>query len=138
MPATYQVYVHRCGRTARGDASGRAVSLVGEQDRAILKMAVKNTRDAVKHRVVPSLVIDKFETDIAGLAETIKEIYQEEKEDKEMNSAEMEIRKAQNQMDHEEEIMSRPARTWFQSEKEKKKSKGILIIIYTTNYCTRN
>ena len=60
MPNTYQIYVHRCGRTARGDASGRAVSLVGEQDRPILKMALKNSQDAVKHRVIPSGVLEDF------------------------------------------------------------------------------
>jgi ATP-dependent RNA helicase DDX27 len=127
MPATYQVYVHRCGRTARGDASGRAVSLVGEQDRAILKLALKNSKDSVKHRVVPAPVITKFEETIKGLQDTIKEIYGEEKEDKALTMAEMEMRKAQNRLDHEDEILARPARTWFQSEKEKKKEKGTFI-----------
>ncbi len=130
MPSTYQVYVHRCGRTARGEAAGKAVSLVGEQDRVILKLALKNSRDAVKHRIVPPLVISKFEEKIASLKETIKEIYEEEKTDKELSKAEMEVRKAQNKLEHEDEIKSKPARVWFQSEKEKqlekKKEKGNL------------
>lgn len=124
MPATYQVYVHRCGRTARGDASGRAVSLVGEQDRSILKLALKNSKDAVKHRIVPAPVIVKFEKSIESLQTTIQEIYQEEKEDKIMSHAEMEMRKAQNRLDFQDEINSRPAKVWFQTELEKKKEKG--------------
>lgn len=41
-----------------------------------------------------------------------------------MRQADMEIRKGQNMVEHESEIFSRPARTWFQSEKEKAASKG--------------
>lgn len=36
----------------------------------------------------------------------------------------MELKKGQNMVEHEAEIFSRPARTWFQSEKEKAASKG--------------
>ena len=36
----------------------------------------------------------------------------------------MELKKGQNMIEHEEEIYSRPARTWFQSEKEKAKAQG--------------
>ena len=48
----------------------------------------------------------------------------EEKEEKAIRVAEMELKKSQNLIEHEDEIKSRPARTWFQSEKEKEKSKG--------------
>ena len=36
----------------------------------------------------------------------------------------MELRKGQNLIEHEEEIHSRPARTWFQTGKEKQQAKG--------------
>jgi ATP-dependent RNA helicase DDX27 len=42
-----------------------------------------------------------------------------------MNQAEMELLKGQNLLKYEKEIFSRPARTWFQSEKEKKLSKNL-------------
>jgi hypothetical protein len=45
-----------------------------------------------------------------------------------MRSADMELRKGQNMIEHEAEIFSRPARTWFQSEKEKKSAKGTSVI----------
>lgn len=35
----------------------------------------------------------------------------------------MELKKGQNMVEHEEEIYGRPARTWFQSEKEKQAAK---------------
>lgn len=40
----------------------------------------------------------------------------------------MEIKKGQNMVEHEAEIFSRPARTWFQSGKEKQASKSTYIV----------
>ena len=36
----------------------------------------------------------------------------------------MELKKGQNMIEHEAEIYSRPARTWFQTNKEKEKAEG--------------
>ena len=36
----------------------------------------------------------------------------------------MELTKGQNLLEHADEISSRPARTWFQTESDKKKAKG--------------
>jgi ATP-dependent RNA helicase DDX27 len=41
-----------------------------------------------------------------------------------MRKAEMELKKGQNMIEHEAEIFSRPARTWFQTDKEKQKAEG--------------
>ncbi|KAI9012908.1 P-loop containing nucleoside triphosphate hydrolase protein [Gaertneriomyces semiglobifer] len=134
MPRNYAQYVHRIGRTARGGAGGRAVSLIGEADRTVLKLAVKNSRDEVKHRVVPATVVAKFEAKIAALADTIKELYAEEKEEKEMRKAEMEVTKATNMIEHEDEIKSRPARTWFLNEKEKQDQKELGRVKHNTDF----
>lgn len=37
----------------------------------------------------------------------------------------MELKKGQNMIEHEQEIYSRPARTWFQSGQEKLKAEGL-------------
>ncbi|KAH6586294.1 hypothetical protein BASA50_000758 [Batrachochytrium salamandrivorans] len=124
MPKNYSIYIHRVGRTARGERSGRAVSLIGEADRALLKLAIKNTRDAVKNRVVPSNVVEKYEDIIAQLKDAIRDIYLQEKEEKEFSVAEREINRTQNIIDHHDEILSRPARTWFQTEKERNNAKA--------------
>lgn len=39
-----------------------------------------------------------------------------------MRTAEMELKKGQNMLEHEDEIFGRPKRTWFQTEKEKEKA----------------
>lgn len=44
-----------------------------------------------------------------------------------MRQAEMELKKGQNMIEHESEIYSRPARTWFQSSKEKQKAEGLPV-----------
>ena len=41
-----------------------------------------------------------------------------------MRQAEMELRKGQNMIEHQAEIYSRPARTWFQTGKEKAQAEG--------------
>jgi ATP-dependent RNA helicase DDX27 len=43
----------------------------------------------------------------------------------------MELKKGQNMMEHEAEIYARPARTWFQTEKEKQNAKGKLITYFS-------
>lgn len=43
--------------------------------------------------------------------------------------AEMELRKGENMIKHQAEIYSRPARTWFQTGKEKQKSEGLMTYI---------
>ena len=47
---------------------------------------------------------------------------QEEREEMELRKAEMEAAKAENMVEHEAEINARPARTWFQTRKEKQAS----------------
>ena len=44
---------------------------------------------------------------------------QEEIEERKFRKAEMELAKAENMIEHEAEIYAKPARTWFQTEKEK-------------------
>ncbi|KAL1455845.1 hypothetical protein MTO96_027734, partial [Rhipicephalus appendiculatus] len=54
LPHTVQHYVHRVGRTARAGKSGRSVSMVGEQERKLLKEIVKQARTPVKQRILPT------------------------------------------------------------------------------------
>jgi len=46
-------------------------------------------------------------------------LLQEEREERQLRKAEMEVTKADNMMQHGAEIFSKPARTWFQSERQK-------------------
>lgn len=47
----------------------------------------------------------------------IKAILKQEEEEKQLRLSEMEINKARNLVEHEAEILSRPARTWIQGGK---------------------
>ena len=47
-------YIHRVGRTARAGRRGRAISLVGEKERKLLKDIVKKATNPVKSRTIPS------------------------------------------------------------------------------------
>lgn len=53
----------------------------------------------------------------------IEAIMVEEKEEKQMANAEMQIKKGENMVAHEDEIKSRPRRTWFESQDDKKKAR---------------
>ncbi|KAG1769255.1 DEAD-domain-containing protein [Suillus occidentalis] len=124
MPNTLSQYLHRVGRTARAGKSGRSVTLVGEGDRKMLKAAIKHSagEDNVRHRLVPVDVLPKWVKRVEALRDEVATILQEEKEEKQIRQAEMELKKGQNMIEHQDEIFSRPARTWFQSEKEKAKA----------------
>ena len=88
MPAQYDRYVHRVGRTARHLASGKAVSLVGEKERKMVKMVIKNLKSGqvVKQRVIPAKIIQKFKTTVQEQEESVKQILKDEQEEKAVNN----------------------------------------------------
>ncbi|KAJ7092749.1 DEAD-domain-containing protein [Mycena epipterygia] len=127
MPGQLAQYLHRVGRTARAGKKGRSVTLVGEADRKMLKAAIKHGADAdqVRHRIVPAEAVAKWVDKLEDLKDEISEILKEEKEEKQFRQAEMELKKGENMIEHEAEIYSRPARTWFQTGKEKLSAEAV-------------
>lgn len=123
MPQNFAQYLHRVGRTARAGTNGRSVTLVGEADRKLLKMALKHSpAEQVKHRVISAEQATAWRTKIDSLRDDIREVMNEEKEEKALAQAERELSKSSNMIEHADEIYSRPARTWFQNESERKAS----------------
>ncbi|KAL8858192.1 MAG: hypothetical protein Q9198_010691, partial [Flavoplaca austrocitrina] len=121
------IYLHRVGRTARAGAPGRSCTLAAEPDRKVVKAAVKAARAQgakVVSRSVDSDVVDGWQKKIDDLADEIDTILHEEKELKQMGEADRDMRKAENVMEYEDEIKTRPKRTWFESEKEKKEARA--------------
>ncbi|KAH9982400.1 DEAD-domain-containing protein [Lactifluus volemus] len=136
MPAQLAQYLHRVGRTARAGRKGRSVTLVGEADRKVLKAAIKRatSEDQVRHRTLSPEIVAKWAKRLESLKDEIADVLREEKEEKELRQAEMEVKKGQNMLDHEAEIYSRPARTWFQSGRDKKQSEVLSKRQYETNF----
>ncbi|KAI8582403.1 hypothetical protein K450DRAFT_227013 [Umbelopsis ramanniana AG] len=135
MPQQFAQYLHRVGRTARAGRNGRSVTLIGEADRKLLKMAVKSSnKQQVKHRVVPAELISKYKAKLEAITEEVKDVMKQEKEDKVIRQTEMELKKSENLLQHANEIYSRPARTWFQSDKDKKKSKDVGMQAYKSMF----
>lgn len=129
MPRTASTYVHRVGRTARAGCGGRSVTLVGDARRKVMKEVLKgegsvmsNDGGQVLSRTVPQAVVNHFTGLIASLESQgkVDEFYREEKLKRNMELAEREAEKAENLLLYENEINARPARTWYQTETQKK------------------
>jgi ATP-dependent RNA helicase DDX27 len=118
-PRTLASYLHRVGRTARAGKKGTAVTFMEESDRKLVKAVAKRGSKLVA-RALPQKAVDEFQAKIEGMADQIKEVEYEEKAEKHLRRAEMEATKAENLVEHSKEIHARPAKTWFQSEREKK------------------
>jgi len=127
-PQSHEIYLHRVGRTARAGRQGRACTLAAEPDRKVVKVAVKSGRTQgakIVSRVVEASEADKWAAKVENMQDEIEEILVEEKEDKQLAQAEMEVRRGENIIVHEDEIKGRPRRTWFESEQEKRAAKEV-------------
>ncbi|KAH7041436.1 P-loop containing nucleoside triphosphate hydrolase protein [Microdochium trichocladiopsis] len=125
-PQSVEIYIHRIGRTARAGRSGVAVTLAAEPDRKVVKAAVKAAK--AQNAKISSVVIDptdadKWQDKVDEMEEEIESIMVEEKEEKQLANVEMQIKKGENLMAHEEEIKGRPKRTWFETQHDKQKAK---------------
>ncbi|CAK0782969.1 hypothetical protein CVIRNUC_006164 [Coccomyxa viridis] len=121
-PGSLSGYLHRIGRTARAGSSGRAVTFADDSTRPLLKEVVKKAGAKLQIRVVQPALVEHWSQRIRSLARDVSRINEEEREEMELRKAEMEAAKAENMVEHEAEINARPARTWFQTRKEKEAS----------------
>ncbi|KAI5465436.1 P-loop containing nucleoside triphosphate hydrolase protein [Mariannaea sp. PMI_226] len=125
-PQSLEIYLHRVGRTARAGRKGVAITLAAEADRKVVKSAVKAGK-AQGAKIISRLIevadADKLQSQIDEMDEEIDEILKEEKEEKQLAQVEMQVKKGENMIEHETEIKSRPKRTWFETEQDKKKAK---------------
>ena len=125
-PQSVEIYVHRVGRTARAGRKGTALTLAAEPDRKVVKSAVNAAKAQgakIISRKVEKADADKWQTQIDDMEDEIDEIIQEEKEERQLAQAEMQVKRGENLIEHEAEIKGRPKRTWFETEHDKKKAK---------------
>ncbi|KAI2509966.1 DEAD box helicase-like protein [Fragilaria crotonensis] len=140
MPSQVETYVHRIGRTARRGRAGKSCTLIGEGRRHLMKDVIKDAEEKVKRssgdaskgigqsgiirsRTIPQGVVAHFVAKIKSLESHVEEVYQAEAIAKMDRLAEMEVMKAQNLIEHAEEIKSRPQREWFASNQQKSLTK---------------
>ncbi|NXT31011.1 DDX27 helicase, partial [Pelecanoides urinatrix] len=125
MPNTTKHYVHRVGRTARAGRAGRSVSLVGEEERKMLKDIVKTAKTPVKARILPQDVILKFREKIENLEKDVYAVLCLEREEREMQQSEAQINRAKKQLEtgKQETVGEGLERSWFQTREERKKEK---------------
>jgi ATP-dependent RNA helicase DDX27 len=140
MPNQVETYIHRIGRTARAGRGGRSCTLIGEGRRHLMKEIMKDASErkqitpnesstnrsqsaTIRSRSIPAAVIAHFVKKIRSLEEHIEEVLQAEAVARMDRMAEMEVMRAQNIIEHSDEIKGRPQRHWFASEKEKKTTK---------------
>jgi ATP-dependent RNA helicase DDX27 len=89
----------------------------------VVKLAVRAGKAQgakIASRVIEQAVADSWAQKADDLADEVQEVLQEEKTEKQFAQVEMQVNKGENLMKHGHEIMSRPKRTWFETEKEKK------------------
>ena len=144
MPRSASTYVHRVGRTARAGCGGRAVTLVSDARRKVMKEVLKsyvgagnggttgsdnasstgsNNSGQVLSRTVPPLIVAQYVHKIAAMEEDIANVIVEEKLQARLRNAEAEVERAENMLVYEDEIAARPARTWYQTETQKQSVK---------------
>lgn len=123
LPRTQVQYVHRVGRSARAGQSGRACSLVGDGDRALLKEIVKKAKEQVKQRKLEREGLLKWKSRIEEVEAQIGNILVEEREERELRLAERDVNKGINMIQHRDEILAKPKKTWFQSNDAKAAAK---------------
>jgi ATP-dependent RNA helicase DDX27 len=125
-PKDISVYLHRVGRTARAGRRGTAITLAADPDRKVVKAAVKAGKvEGTKTRsvTIDAALVKEWQAKVDELEGEVDEILAEEKELKQMQQADMEIQKGENLIKHADEIKSRPKRTWFETEHDKKMAK---------------
>jgi len=65
-------------------------------------------------KVIESVEADIWADKVTAMEDEIEEILKDEKEEKLLSQSEMQIRRGENIMVHEDEIKGRPKRTWFE------------------------
>jgi ATP-dependent RNA helicase DDX27 len=144
MPKTYEIYLHRVGRTARAGRDGLSISFVGEakKDRGIVREVIKNVEESNQGKAIGRNAdwdeVDRVNKILDSKSDLIQEIIDEEKQEKAVLAAEMELKKGENMLKYKEEIESRPKRTWFMSEKEKKEDKNKMAETFNKTKKTLN
>ncbi|PIC55029.1 hypothetical protein B9Z55_000048 [Caenorhabditis nigoni] len=125
MPKSIKQYIHRVGRTARAGKAGRSISLVGEEERKLLKEIVNSNADrTLKQRLVAPEVVEAYRRRIDELEETIQQIDEEDRAEKELRIAEASMAKTQHALEAVENGGAvQEKRVWMMKESQVEKQR---------------
>jgi len=125
LPNTLKHYIHRVGRTARAGKTGRSISLVGENERHLLKDILKTCKVPAKMRIVPQEIVQIFRNKLEELEPDIEEILKMEYGEKMIKSCETQIDRAEKQLKQKvaSESMKEEERTKEEGPEEKESTK---------------
>lgn len=115
LPKKVTRYIHRVGRTARAGKSGVSLTLANQVEFEKIKKLVKKTKDKLFKRNFESDRLEEMEEKIDVLEGDVERILDEEKVERQVRLAKMELEKAQNLIKYKEEIFTRPKKNWFRS-----------------------
>ncbi|CAF1229774.1 unnamed protein product [Rotaria sordida] len=119
LPNTLKHYIHRVGRTARAGKTGRSISLVGENERHLLKDVLKTCKVPAKMRIIPQEIIQIFRNKLEELEPDIEEIFKMEYGEKMIQSCETQLDKAEKHLKQNKTNDTNPKREWFQTRNER-------------------
>ena len=123
-PKDVAAYLHRAGRTARAGRPGLVVTLATEADRPLLKALAAATKGgppgrALKERRLDGASVDAMRSRVEEAAPGLAAAEAEAAADALAQRGLMEADKAQHLLEHAADIAARPARSWFQTGREK-------------------
>jgi superfamily II DNA/RNA helicase len=123
------------GRTARAGCGGRAITLVSDARRKMMKEVLRlkgevtaegqgqgeaaSVSGQVLSRTIPGAVLAQYTEKIRALEPELRDHFRREREKASLDALQMEAEKAENLLLHEQEISARPVRTWYQTERQK-------------------
>jgi len=101
------------------------VSLVGEQERKVLKEIVKHAKNPVKQRIIAPQVIEAYGKRMEELEEEVERLEKEELAEKEMRMAENQMNRVTNRMENKPPDQA-GKRVWFQTAAQKRMEKAAM------------
>jgi len=128
LPLDSSRYIHRVGRTARKGQTGRAVTIYCPEEYVKVKklgrQCCSKVKSKVMKRTISSEAVQKWLEKINGLQEDIELIQQEESLERETRLADLLVSKSDNLQKYKKEIQSRPAKSWYMTNREKQDLKA--------------
>jgi ATP-dependent RNA helicase DDX27 len=107
---------HRIGRTARAGQQGISISLCNDEERTLIRKSIKKNNTSLS---LDKQKLEECTKTLENVMSTVKQIIKDEIVDKEMQKAEMEANKANNFIDHADEIYNKPKKEWIHKDKHR-------------------